>query len=167
MTDYANELRLGCHCGNVQVTFRTNRATEELPLRRCLCSYCTAHGNVYTSDPEGEVTVRVADPGRVSGYRNPRSISEGNMVFLVCSDCGVVTLAVSEIEGEPYAVVRVTGNCSPPIPFEDVRDMDYGDETLEARHARRKATWVRKLDLPPGLPPAMRAGGDRSGAGRS
>ena len=139
---YRTELDVPCHCGNLRLTFKTNLPPSELPLRRCLCSYCTAHGNVYTSDSAGELLVRIADESQVSRYRNPRSISDKTMYFLVCRTCGVVPAAISEIDGRDYAVVSITGGSTPDISANELVDKDFDAEDLEGRLERRKATWI-------------------------
>ena len=141
---YRSEIQIQCHCGNITLEFRSNQLPEELPLRRCLCSFCVAHGGIYTSDPNGEVEISFAKADEIHHYRNPHSVSEQNMNFTVCRICGTVPLATSEIEGKDYAVVAVNGRCSPQLLPGVVVDMDYDDETLAIRNERRKRSWISR-----------------------
>ncbi|MFT5286906.1 MAG: hypothetical protein ACI8TQ_003081 [Planctomycetota bacterium] len=131
-----------CHCGEIQLALLTDNSVDELPVRRCLCGFCTSHGSVYTSDSDAKLEIRLRDPDGVSRYRNPHSISEQTMFFLVRRTCGVAPAAISEIDGREYAVVNVTAVCAPPLLMENSVDMDFDEETLEGRLARRKKTWI-------------------------
>lgn len=139
------ELKVPCHCGNIQLTFRTNKRPEELPLRRCLCGFCSSHGSIYTSDSEGELVVEVERPDDTTQYRNPHSISAHTMFFLICRTCGGAPVAISEIDGREYAVVNVKGGSTPSLASNAVVDMDFDEEELEGRLARRKASWIGRV----------------------
>ncbi len=71
------------------------------------------------------------------------------MFFMVCRICGLAPLAVSEIEGEQYAVINIAGGCTPHLDTSGATVMDYDDETLSTRLARRQATWIKRVHLPP------------------
>ena len=140
-----NEVETRCHCGNIRLTLRTPLAPGELPLRRCLCGFCSSRGSIYTSDKDGELLVNVEHPGEVSRYRNPDSISAHTMFFLVCKLCGGAPVAISEIEGNEYAVMNVKGGCDPSLASNDVVDMDFDSEELDGRLKRRQSTWISKV----------------------
>ena len=129
----------GCHCGNLTFEMRSARPPEELPLRTCGCSFCLAHGGLYTSDPEGFVRFRVGDPARLSRYR----FGHGTADFLICRDCGVFLGAVMS-EGERSCAVVNVRACEAPDRFTGVTPttMDYGGEDEADRLARRRARWT-------------------------
>jgi hypothetical protein len=137
-----NEFETQCHCGNIRLALLTERALEDLPLRRCLCGFCSSRGSVYTSDSAGQLTVHIERESDVSRYRNPDSISAHTMFFIVCKTCGGAPVAISEIEGREYAVVNVKGGCKPSLAGNAVVDMDFDEEELEGRLQRRRATWI-------------------------
>jgi hypothetical protein len=136
-------LRGRCHCGNVTVVFETALAPEELPLRACGCSFCARHGARAVSDPAGRVTIRVADPARVTRYRFALRTAD----FLACAECGVYVAAVLTDGPAAYATV----NANVLEPWEAFRRaataVSYDGETEEARRARRRAKWT-PADVP-------------------
>ncbi len=67
------------------------------------------------------------------------------MYFLVCTTCGVVPAAISEIEGTDYAVVSVSGGSTPALSTNEVVDKDFDEESLAGRLDRRKETWVGRV----------------------
>ena len=128
----------GCHCGNLAFEMESDRAPEDMPLRTCGCSFCTAQGAVYTSDPEGFVRFRARDPARVSRYR----FGHGTADFLICRDCGVYLGVVMAEEGRICAVVNVKA-CAEPERFTGApAAMDYDGETEDGRLSRRRAKWT-------------------------
>lgn len=134
----------GCHCGNLTFEMHSARPPEELPLRTCGCSFCRAHGGLYTSDPEGFVRFAVGDPARLSRYRFGHRTAD----FLICRDCGVFLGAVMS-EGERACAVVNVRACEAPDRFTGATGatgapttMDYGGEDEAERLARRRARWT-------------------------
>ncbi len=128
----------GCHCGNLAFEMESDRAPEELPLRTCGCSFCTAQGAVYTSDSEGFVRFRARDPARVGRYR----FGHGTADFLFCRDCGVYLGAVMTAKGRTSAVVNVKACAEPERFLATPTAMDYDGETESGRLSRRRAKWT-------------------------
>src|ERR1051326_2532045 len=92
-----------CHCGNISFELTWNPSPKEIPARACGCSFCTKHGGVWTSNPNGELDLTVKDVSQVSKYRFGTETAE----FQICSNCGIVPVVLSEIDGRLYAVVSV------------------------------------------------------------
>ena len=139
-----------CHCGNLSFELDWQPEPSAIPARACTCAFCIRHGNVWTACPGGTLRVTVADRALASRYAFESKTAD----FHVCTRCGVVPLATSEIEGRCYAVVNVN-------TFEDVtpsllqRTADTFDgESTPARLARRKRNWIAEVTF------------DRGGAGR-
>ena len=128
----------GCHCGNLTFEMQSTRPPEELPLRTCGCSFCQAHGGLYTSDPEGFVRFAVRDPARLSRYR----FGHGTADFLICRDCGVFLAAVMTEGERSCAVVNVKASDAPGRFTGAPTTMDYGGEDEAERLARRRARWT-------------------------
>lgn len=127
-----------CHCGNISFVLDWVPEPAEIPARACTCSFCTKHGGVWTSCPTGSLRVTVKDPSRVSQYAFGTKTAQ----FHVCSNCGIVPLVTSRIEGRLYAVVSVNA-------FEGVEpsllrrtSATFDAESEEARLARRKRNWI-------------------------
>jgi len=55
-------IRGKCHCGNVAFSLTWEPEPAEIPARACTCSFCTAHGAVWTSNPHGTLEIVVNEP---------------------------------------------------------------------------------------------------------
>ena len=131
-------LRGGCHCGNIKVTFETALDHYVLPFRACQCSFCRRHGGVTTSDPAGRLVIEVRQPEQLQRYRLALGITD----FLICRTCGMYVAATMEADGRTLGVlnVNVLDEREPfartPMP------MEYGSERVEDREARRAKAWM-------------------------
>lgn len=141
MTDSGNELTGSCHCGNIVYRLRTERDTAQLPLRRCGCSFCRRTGARYTSDPKGELHIGIVDAGAVNRYRFASEVVE----FLVCTRCGCMPAALSEIDGRTYAVINA--NCLEPLLSGEARISDFTGETPQESEKRRLDNWIGHVTL--------------------
>lgn len=133
-----------CHCGNVSFTLDWQPEPLEIPARACACSFCTKHGNVWTSCPTGALQVRVADESLVSRYSFETRTAE----FHVCARCGVTPVVTSRIDGDLYAVVNVhTIEGAAAALVRPATTVSFDGETEEARLARRKKGWIAKVEM--------------------
>jgi len=125
-----------CHCGNIAFTLEW--PGEEIPARACGCSFCSKHGGVWTSNPGARLRVSIGDVGLVSKY----TFGTGTATFHVCSRCGAVPVATSEIENRLYAVVNV--NALENVDPSRLRraSANFDGEDLESRLARRRRNWI-------------------------
>lgn len=138
MGESSTEIAAGCHCGNVRFELRWPESVGEIRVRECGCSFCRKHGAAWTSHREAELSVAIEDPSLLSRYEFGTATAQ----FYVCSRCGVVPFAISEIEGRRYAVVNANA-------FEGVDAAKVtrtptsfdGEETGE-RLERRRRTWI-------------------------
>lgn len=131
-----------CHCGNISFSLTWDPEPTEIPARACGCSFCSKHGGVWTSNPNGSLKVAVRDHSRISKY----SFGTRTAEFHICSSCGVVPLVTSRIDGRLYAVVSVNA-------FEGVEPSllrraaaDFEGETEASRLARRKRNWIGRVE---------------------
>jgi hypothetical protein len=127
-----------CHCGNISFELDWSPEPSEILARACGCSFCTRHGGVWTSNPDGSLRVHVTEPSLVSRY----AFGTGTAVFHVCARCGSVPVVTSLIDDHLYAVVSVNA-------FNDVAPSlvrrapaSFDGESVEARLARRKRNWI-------------------------
>ena len=126
-----------CHCGAVEVRYRTEHTPATLPMRRCGCSFCRTHGARASTDPNGSLEITEAKPG-LNRYRFGHAITD----FLICGGCGAYVGAVMEIDGALYGTLNVNTL--------DIRDQldpapplaDYEAETAQARRDRRRQKWT-------------------------
>ncbi len=141
-------LKGGCHCGNVELTFATDRAPETLSIRACQCSFCTRHGARTATDREGRLEISVRSPAELNRYQFGLKTAE----FFVCKRCGVYLAAVlTTPEGNCYATVNINAlNARRRFTQQPVA-VDYEGENAERRIARRKENWtpaVVRIGLP-------------------
>ncbi|MEE8527873.1 MAG: hypothetical protein V3S70_04785 [Gammaproteobacteria bacterium] len=132
-----------CHCGNIHIRYQSPVALEEIIGRACRCTYCTRHGAVYASHPDGVLTCEIADPALVGHYRFATQTAE----FLACSRCGVLPLVVSEIDDLSYAVVNL--RCMTNLDLEDLRvsGTDFDGEETSSWLDRRRLNWISDVTI--------------------
>lgn len=138
-----------CHCGNIAFTLDWDDASSGIPARACTCSFCTKHGGLWTSHPGAKLNVDIGDARRVSKY----VFGTRTATFHVCSECGGVPLATSEIANRLYAVVNVNA-------FDDIDPAllrrvpaTFDGETVDARLARRQRNWIGDVRIAEGASP--------------
>jgi hypothetical protein len=131
-----------CHCGNIAFTLTWDPDPREIPARACGCTFCTKHGGVWTSNPDGKLTVKVLDGSLVTRYRFGTETAE----FHICSRCGIVPLVTSRIDDRLYAVVSVNAfeGVDPALLKRSPASFDGEGEA--SRLARRKRNWIAKVD---------------------
>jgi hypothetical protein len=131
-----------CHCGNIAFTLTWDPDPREIPARACGCTFCTKHGGVWTSNPDGKLTVKVLDGSLVTRYRFGTETAE----FHICSRCGIVPLVTSRIDDRLYAVVSVNAfeGVDPALLKRSPASCDGEGEA--SRLARRKRNWIAKVD---------------------
>ena len=131
-----------CHCRNIRFELDWDPDPAKIPARACGCSFCVKHGGVWTSWPAGHLRVSIDRPERVSPYVFGTRTAE----FHVCSDCGIVPVVTSEIDGTLYAVVSVNA-------FDDVAaaslervPASFDGESEGDRLARRRRNWIGRVE---------------------
>lgn len=133
-----NPINGKCHCGNIAFTFEWGGDPSEIPVRACSCTFCVKHGGVWTSNPQSRLSITVHDPALVSKY----AFGTRTATFHVCSRCGGVPFATSQIENRQYAVVNV--NMFENVDASRLRkaSADFEGEDVDYRLARRKRNWI-------------------------
>lgn len=127
----------GCHCGNIEIEFTTNVPPSGIEVLGCQCSFCRKHGSRAMADRDGHVVIRLADAGRVSFYEfGLRTAS-----YVICATCGVYVAAVTRHEPR-RAIVVVNSLRDHRIFSRPVLEVEYDNESREARLARRHSTWT-------------------------
>jgi hypothetical protein len=126
-----------CHCGAVNIRFRSGKKPEEMRVGRCACSFCRRHGARTTGDPAGSVEFS-AQPSGLSRYRFGLGITD----FLLCAKCGTYVGCVMLDEGRQIGVVNVnsldirdTFDPAPPLHH-------YDGENDTQRRERRRKFWM-------------------------
>ena len=134
-------IRGSCHCRNISFALTWEPDPTEIPARACTCSFCTKHGGVWTSNPNGSLTVTVEDAAHVSKY----SFGTRTAQFQICARCGIVPVVTSRIDDHLYAVVSANA-------FEGVEpsllrraSASFEGEAEASRLARRKRNWIANV----------------------
>ena len=127
-----------CHCDNLAFVLDWTPDPASIPARACGCTFCTRHGGVWTSCPEGSLRIHVRDRSRVADY----AFGTGTAAFHVCTGCGVVPVVTSRIDKRLYAVVNV--NTFDGVEPSLLRRMpsNVEGETAPDRLARRARNWI-------------------------
>lgn len=127
-----------CHCGNVAFSLTWEPDPTEIPARACTCSFCTSHGAVWTSNPQGTLEIAVNDPAMVSRYAFGTETAQ----FLICSRCGVVPACVCVVEDRLYAVVNVNTFDNVDRDLLNHGTVSFDGEDAMSRIARRQRYWI-------------------------
>lgn len=123
-----------CHCGNVSFELVTDQAPAAIRARACDCTFCRIHASLNWSDPDGTVTVRVANEQRLNRYR----FGLGTADFYICRECGAYVGAVLTDGDQSWSTLnlRLAGREVSEEPA------SYGAENEAERVARRKRAWT-------------------------
>jgi hypothetical protein len=127
----------GCHCGNLQLTFASDLDPRQIKVRSCQCSFCRKHGSRVVSDPNGALTVRIADEEHLQRYMFAHHTAE----FLICRCCGVFVAAVTIGPDQPRAVAQLNAMTEDQY-FGHAVAVDFSDETRAERIQRRRDVWM-------------------------
>ena len=135
----SNLFRGRCHCGNLSVSFETEKTPATLGVRSCKCSFCGPRSARSASDNAGRVSIRVKDEAALSRYR----FGEKTADFLVCRTCGAYMGATfADDDGRAYATLnsRFFENADefPAIGAH----VSYAAEDAAAKRARRRRLWT-------------------------
>ncbi|HMB75969.1 MAG TPA: GFA family protein [Kiloniellaceae bacterium] len=132
-----------CHCGNISYSYDVPGDDDHLSVRICDCSFCQKHGGIYTSQADGALNAAIEDDGAVVRYRFGTETAD----FYICSRCGVMPFAISDIDGAAFAIVNINS-------LDDLRPdrilptpVSFQGENLEDRLARRKRYWVGQVSI--------------------
>lgn len=131
-----------CHCGALGFEYRTANETAAWSVRACQCSYCRAHGGVYTSDPAGTLRFTHREPEQLSRYRFGHQTAD----FIFCGRCGGYLGAVTDLDGRTLAVININAMDPRPNGLPAAQPMSYDGESGDARSSRRAVRWTPVSD---------------------
>ncbi len=126
-----------CHCGAIQVTLATGKTADALQVRACQCGFCTRHGAMTVSDPDGHATFVVRE-GQLQAYQ----FATRTGTSLICQTCGVYVGVMLKDGGDVWSVMNVRGLAVTELLNRTAEPVSYDNETAEQRIARRKAKWT-------------------------
>lgn len=132
-----------CHCGNIAYTLDWSPDPAEIPARACDCTFCTRHGAVWTSNPDGELRVTVRQPELLNRY----NFGTGTADFHVCRECGGVPLVTCTVDDHIYAVVNVNTLDDVDPALLQHRPASFSEESVASKLARRQANWIARVSF--------------------
>ena len=131
-----------CHCGNISFSLTWEPDPSQIPARACTCSFCSKHGGVWTSNPQGTLQIVVKDPALVSEY----TFGSGKAWFHTCARCGIVPVVTSQIDGRLYGVVSVNAFESVDRSLLRRESTNFDGEDDGTRLARWKRNWIGNVE---------------------
>jgi hypothetical protein len=126
-----------CHCGAIRGSLAASKPAAELQVRACQCGFCTRHGAMTVSDPNGRATFEIE---RAALTRYQFGTRSG--ISLLCARCGMYAGAILEDGDEVWSVLNVRGLAIAEFKDRTAQPVVYEGETPEARIARRKSRWT-------------------------
>jgi len=130
-------LRGECHCGAIQATLVASKPADALQVRACQCGFCTRHGAMTVSDPNGRATF-VMREGQLQAYQ----FATRTGTSLICKTCGVYVGVMLKDGDDVWSVMNVRGLAVRELLHRAADPVSYDNETAEQRIARRKAKWT-------------------------
>jgi hypothetical protein len=126
-----------CHCGAIRATLHATKPAAELQVRACQCAFCTRHGAMTVSDPQGRAVFEI-DRAALTQYQ----FGTRTGTSLICGRCGMYTGVILEDGSKVWSVINVRGLAVPEFAGRTAGPVVYDGETPEQRIARRKAKWT-------------------------
>ena len=143
---YKTQIKGQCHCWNLKYTLSSNNKLSDFQWRICQCSFCTSHWANWASDPLWKLDIKIQDKDLVNKYQNRNSISDSiselTADFYVCKGCWVLTLSVSNINWNEYAVFNLNSSEHAKRFADNFINTDFEWESLEERLERREKNWI-------------------------
>ncbi len=126
-----------CHCGAIRVSLVLSKPAQETEVRACQCGFCTRHGGMTVSDPNGRAVFEI-DQEQLASYQ----FATASGTVLLCRVCGVYAGMILETGDKVFSVVNVRGLAIPEFASATARPVVYDQETRDARIARRQRMWT-------------------------
>lgn len=123
-----------CHCKNLSFELSTRTSPEDIRARSCDCDFCRIHAAKNWSDPEGSVTIRIANERHLQKYRFALQTAD----FYVCRICGTYLGAILSDDEGTWSTV----NLRLSTITVDEEPASYGAENTINRVTRRKRVWT-------------------------
>ena len=130
-------LRGECHCGAIQASLVATNPADALQVRACQCGFCTRHGAMTVSDPNGRATFIMRE-GQLQAYQ----FATRTGTSLICKTCGVYVGVMLKDGDDVWSVINVRGLAVSELMMRTAEPVIYDNETAEQRIARRKAKWT-------------------------
>lgn len=127
-----------CHCQAIGFAFHTAVPVGQWGMRTCECTFCQAHGPLYTSDPAGKLEFFEREAGLLNRYR----FGTRNADFMLCARCGVYVGARMESEDRAFGIINIRALRPIPRGLPEAKAMNYDGEAGGERTQRWEARWT-------------------------
>lgn len=132
-----HEFEGACHCGAIHARIGMPQPREALQVRSCQCAFCIRQASRTISDPAGRVELTI-DGDHLGRYRfGTRTID-----ILLCTRCGAYAGAITGEDDNAWTTLNTRGLGIAGLEQNSLRKSFYQSESLEARWARRRASWT-------------------------
>ena len=126
-----------CHCGSIHVALAFTKPAADIQTRSCQCGFCTRHGAVTISDPDGRAVISISASDCATYQFGTRTATS-----LICRRCGTYCGAFLEDGGEVWSIANARGLAIAAFHERQGEPMVYEQETAAERTARRKRRWT-------------------------
>lgn len=134
-----HELKGGCHCGNIAVTYHTAVAPEDAQPRACQCAFCRKHNTSAVSDPSGRLGIAVKEGRKLSRYQFGLKAAD----FLICRECGVYVAAfMPDPDDENGYATLMSQTLEDHARYGEASPTVYEGEDEAGRRQRRREKWT-------------------------
>lgn len=133
------EFRGGCHCGTIEVRYRSGTAPEDTSPRACQCDFCRKHNTRAVSDPAGSLDISVKAKADLGRYRFGLNTSD----FLICRNCGVYVAAFMPDPDDAHGFATLMVDAlAERARYPAAQPASYEAEDEAGRRQRRRQTWT-------------------------
>lgn len=130
------EIKGRCHCD--AMSFNISWPVDVGRIgRACTCRYCQNHGAIWISNPGAIVSLPADYKNTVVIYRFGHKTAD----FCFCRICGVLCIAICNLESELVAVVNVKSFEYSKDFLEEISRTDFSSEKTTERLGRRTTNW--------------------------
>jgi hypothetical protein len=119
------------------MTLESEIDPRQIKVRACQCSFCRKHGARAISDPDGMLTIQIADEDSLLRYEFAHRTAD----FLVCRRCGVYVAAVTHGPGERRGIAQLNAITNDRY-FGIAVAVEYSEEAPAERIERRYKVWM-------------------------
>ena len=127
-----------CHCGNINIKFRTLLSPKYTQIRACQCSFCRKHKGQYISDPEGALDISIRESEKLQKYRFGQKTAD----FLFCEICGIYIAAMFNDDNKYYGILNLNILDNTDEFTQTLTSVSYDSEDVNSRIERRKKKWT-------------------------
>lgn len=133
-----------CHCGEVELVYRTTQRPTDIEPRACTCSFCRKHNARCISGPDDRVEITERERGTLKRYRFGLRTAD----FLICRHCGVYLGALLNDGTRAFATININCLDESASFTKPASPVDFAGEDTAVRRERRKTHWTPAVVQP-------------------